>query len=246
MYSMKTSTPSTSRHYEAPGDADKDSLTSHKPHQRRANVSPGIPPLIVIFLFIGLPALIVDQVTKLWVIHNFEDGVAYSLIPHVLAIEVVRNAGAAFSLAQGMGWFFVVAAIVVLIAIAWSCRSVSSRVWQVCVGLIAGGAAGNLIDRLIQPPGYGKGHVIDFINYAGFFVGNVADIFIVVGVIAVLLLTITDIKPYRSEKSSGEGSNSVHGDGNSFSLLQEGAPSDSSCHQLSHREASPSHNNDVI
>ena len=54
-----------------------------------------------------------------------------------------------------------------------------SPILAVLLGLLAGGAAGNLWDRLTRPPAIGQGHVVDFINYNGWFIGNVADIWIV-------------------------------------------------------------------
>ena len=65
----------------------------------------------------------------------------------------------------------------------------------IALGLLLGGALGNLVDRFFRPPGPGRGHVVDFIDYFGWFVGNVADIAIVVaaGIIMVLAFTGTSI-----------------------------------------------------
>ena len=51
--------------------------------------------------------------------------------------------------------------------------------WALALGLLLGGALGNLTDRLLRAPGFGRGHVVDFIDYGGLFIGNVADIAIV-------------------------------------------------------------------
>ena len=53
--------------------------------------------------------------------------------------------------------------------------------WAVALGLLLGGALGNLVDRLLRAPGPGRGHVVDFIDYFGLFIGNVADVAIVAG-----------------------------------------------------------------
>ena len=67
------------------------------------------------------------------------------------------------------------------------------RWWYVVLGLLVGGAAGNLVDRLIQPPAFGQGHVVDFINYNNWFIGNVADIAIVLAVVGVVVLTFLGV-----------------------------------------------------
>ncbi len=54
--------------------------------------------------------------------------------------------------------------------------------WGLALGLVLGGAVGNLIDRIMNPPAFGRGHVTDFLAYGDLFVGNVADVFVVIGV----------------------------------------------------------------
>jgi signal peptidase II len=68
----------------------------------------------------------------------------------------------------------------------------TAAIWLFGIGL--GGALGNLIDRLFRAPGFGRGHVVDFINYGNQFVGNVADIAIVGAAIAVALLAAFGVK----------------------------------------------------
>ncbi|HAJ17552.1 MAG TPA: signal peptidase II, partial [Microbacterium sp.] len=60
--------------------------------------------------------------------------------------------------------------------------------WAVVIGLIWGGAVGNLLDRLFAPPGFGVGHVTDFLAYGNLFIGNLADVIIGIGVGFGLLL----------------------------------------------------------
>ena len=61
------------------------------------------------------------------------------------------------------------------------------------MALLFGGAIGNLIDRLIQPPSFGMGHVVDFLNWNGWFVGNVADIYIVVAAASMFFLAVFEV-----------------------------------------------------
>jgi signal peptidase II len=85
----------------------------------------------------------------------------------------------------------VAALIVVAVAInAWRVRSLG---WSIGLGLVLGGATTHLLDRLFREPAFARGHVVDFIDYAGFFVGNVADIAIVLGAIMLAVLNLRGI-----------------------------------------------------
>ncbi len=70
---------------------------------------------------------------------------------------------------------------------------IRSRAWAITLGLLLGGAIGNLIDRLFRYPGFAHGHVVDFIGYWNWFTGNVADIAIVVAAVMLALLSVRGI-----------------------------------------------------
>lgn len=72
--------------------------------------------------------------------------------------------------------------------------------WGVALGLVLGGAVGNLVDRLVNSPAFGQGHVTDFLAYGGLFVGNVADVFVVAGVGLVCLNLLT-----QTPRTTAEG-----------------------------------------
>ena len=96
-------------------------------------------------------------------------------------LSLIYNPGAAFSLGSGMTWIFAVVGVLAAAAtIIFAVRLRGVR-WGIALGLILGGAVGNLIDRLVNPPSFGHGHVTDFIAYGDLFVGNVADILVVAG-----------------------------------------------------------------
>lgn len=169
-----------------------------------------VAPLLVIFAFIAVPVLIIDQATKAWALSTLEVGAAPKpLIGTFIGLQLVRNPGAAFSLAESFTWVFSVIAAAVLAIIIWSGRAMTNLAWQLSLGLLAGGALGNLVDRLTRPPGIFRGHVIDFLNYRGMFVGNIADIAIVVGVITVVVLVVLGVPstsgkhPYKPERVRG-------------------------------------------
>ena len=88
----------------------------------------------------------------------------------------------------GSTWIFTIISVLVLGVIIWVLPKITSTSVAAVVGLLAGGAAGNLVDRLVQPPSFGRGHVVDFINYNDYFVGNVADIWIVVAAVLMVIV----------------------------------------------------------
>ena len=138
-------------------------------------------------LAVLLLAVAADQITKWWARSALADGRSIALVGRFLRLELVRNPGAAFSVGSGRTWMFTVLAVVILGAMAWLYRRSPDTATRASIALLAGGAVGNLIDRLFQPPSFGQGHVIDFIGYGDWFVGNVADIWIVVAAAALVL-----------------------------------------------------------
>jgi signal peptidase II len=139
-------------------------------------------------LAVGAVTVVVDQGTKIWALRSLTPGEPIDVVGDLLRLNLIRNPGAAFSIGNQATWLLTIVAVVVLVVILASIRRLGHRGWTVCLGLLLGGAVGNLIDRLFREPGFGRGHVVDFIDYGGLFVGNVADVAIVVaaGFIAIL------------------------------------------------------------
>ena len=146
-------------------------------------------PVIVLWL-VALIVIVVDQVTKQWALSALSDGRHTALLGRALGLVLVRNPGAAFSFATGQTWIFALIASLVVAIIIRVSRNLASRSWAVALGLVLGGAVGNLIDRLLREPGFLRGHVIDFIDYGGYFVGNVADIAIVAAAAGIIILSL--------------------------------------------------------
>ncbi|MBK8757698.1 MAG: signal peptidase II [Actinomycetales bacterium] len=150
-------------------------------------------PLIALTGSLALLWYAADQVSKAWALRALADGDPVDLVGQRLRLVLVHNPGAAFSLGTGSTWVLTLLAVVVLIVILRSARSLGSRAWAWAFGLLLGGATGNLTDRLVRPPGVGQGHVVDFIDYNGWFIGNVADIAIVSAAILMALLALRGI-----------------------------------------------------
>lgn len=139
---------------------------------------------------IALTVVAVDLATKQIALAALTGSAPVRLVGDVLALRLIYNPGAAFSLAAGTTWVFTIIAVAVVAVILRIARRLGSPGWAVALGLLLGGAVGNLLDRLFRPPGFGVGHVVDFIDYAGLFVGNVADIAIVAAAAMIMVLTI--------------------------------------------------------
>ncbi len=138
----------------------------------------------VILVAVALAVAMTDQVTKAWALSRLSDGRRIEIAGSVLGLRLVRNPGTAFGLFQGATFLIFLASTLVLIAVVvWGLRSGEGALR---LGLIAGGGAGNLVDRLFRPPGPGRGEVIDFVDLSFWPTFNLADSAIVVGVILLL------------------------------------------------------------
>ena len=145
---------------------------------------------VTVLWAVAVVVIVVDQITKQWALAALADGRHTALLGRALGLVLVRNPGAAFSFATGQTWIFALIAFLVVIIIIRVSRNLVSRSWAVALGLVLGGAVGNLIDRLLREPGFLRGHVIDFIDYGGYFVGNVADIAIVLAAAVIIILSL--------------------------------------------------------
>jgi signal peptidase II len=132
--------------------------------------------------------LAADVVSKVLVVAKLADRPPVRLLDGLLTLDYTRNAGAAFSIGTGTTYVFGIVAIAVIVVILRTARRLFSTPWAVVLGLLLGGATGNLVDRLLRSPGVMRGHVVDWIQLPHFAVFNLADSAISIGgVLAVLL-----------------------------------------------------------
>jgi lipoprotein signal peptidase len=156
----------------------------------RTDSEPGPPPRRRTGLLLGtaLVVLVADVVSKVAIVATMREGETVRLIGRLLRINYTRNAGAAFSIGTGATVLFTAVAVAVVVVIARQARRLVSRSWAVTLGLLLGGALGNLVDRLLRSPAPLRGHVVDWIELPHWPVFNLADASIVCGgVLAVLL-----------------------------------------------------------
>ena len=136
------------------------------------------------FWFSMLLVVIVDQISKWLVISNMEFGNSIPLIKGIISLTYVQNQGAAFGLFAGNTWIFIVSAVLAVLVISvYNYRNPLPNNIQIILGLITGGAIGNLIDRFRYQ------YVIDFFDLGWWPVFNVADMAIVCGGILLIIYT---------------------------------------------------------
>ncbi len=165
-----------------------------------AHESPSIPTptpnrrgLFGLMAAMTVVAYLADQATKAWALANLDSGSPVNVVGEFIRLNLIRNAGAAFSIGNGATWVLTLIAFGVLVFIIRTARRLGSRGWAVALGLLLGGSLGNLTDRMTREPGPGRGHVVDFIDYFGLFIGNVADIAIVGAAVAIGLLALRGV-----------------------------------------------------
>jgi signal peptidase II len=137
---------------------------------------------------VAVAALTLDIVSKIAVVARLEHREPVRLLGGLLKLTVSRNPGAAFSIGTGMTIVFTVIAVGVIVAILRTARRLRSLPWAISLGLLLGGATGNLVDRIVRSPAPLQGHVVDWIELPHWPLFNLADSAIVCGgVLAVLL-----------------------------------------------------------
>lgn len=173
---------------------------------------PAAPPrprhLLVVVVAAAWLAL--DQLTKSWALHALRGGEQIDVV-WTLRFSLAYNTGAAFSVGggKGVGPWIALLAVVVVGVLAWQGRSVRRPLGAVALGLVIGGALGNLVDRAFRTNGAGflHGAVVDFIDLQWWPVFNVADIGVVVGAILLVFVGLTtddDEDPVADDATSSE------------------------------------------
>ena len=129
---------------------------------------------------------VVDQAVKQLMLSWLEPGVPMPVIGDWFRFYLLFNSGAAFSMGENLTWLFTTIQLVFVVGALIVAPKLHGR-WEVLgVALIAGGALGNVLDRLFRAPGFFVGHVVDYISVGSFAVFNIADACITVGVVMLL------------------------------------------------------------
>ncbi|OKH81898.1 peptidase A8 [Mycobacterium sp. ST-F2] len=147
------------------------------------------PRRLRLLLMVAALVLGLDVVTKVLAVKLLVPGQPVEIIGDTITWTLVRNSGAAFSMATGYTWVLTLIATGVVLGIIWMGRRLVSLWWALGLGMILGGAVGNLMDRFFRSPGPLRGHVVDFLSVGWWPVFNVADSAVVCG--AVLLVGLS-------------------------------------------------------
>jgi signal peptidase II len=149
---------------------------------------------LVVLAIVALCVYLVDQIAKVLVVQNLFEGQQVQVLGQLLQFHFVKNPGAAFSIGSGSTWIFSIVGVGVLGFVIWYAPRIRSAAWAILFGLLLGGLLGNLTDRLFREPGFGVGHVVDFLQIPLLpAIFNLADVAIVSSMVLFLILTIRGI-----------------------------------------------------
>jgi signal peptidase II len=144
---------------------------------------------------------VLDLATKLWAVSTLSDRSNIKVIGDFLQLTLVRNPGAAFSVAEGATVFLTLFGFLVMAVIFYYSTRITSKGWSVVLGLAMGGILGNLVDRIFREPGVFRGHVIDWLQIPNWPVFNIADTAIVAAAAISMILSLRNIPPVTRVKS---------------------------------------------
>jgi lipoprotein signal peptidase len=155
---------------------------------------PDRPRRVGLLFGVAAAVLVTDVITKVIVVATLKPLHPVRVVGALLQLDLVRNSGAAFSFGTSMTIVFTLIAVGVIVFIVRTSRRLHSVPWAVTLGLLLGGAAGNLTDRLLRSPGAFRGDVVDWIQLPHWPVFNVADSCIVCGGFLAVVLAARGIR----------------------------------------------------
>src|SRR5271154_4068992 len=155
---------------------------------------PTRPRRVGLLLAVAAFVLAADVISKSIVVARMADHLPIRLLGGLLTITLTRNGGAAFSIGTSMTIVFTAIAVGVIVYILRTARNLRSIGWAITLGLLLGGATGNLLDRIFRAPGAFQGRVVDWIELPHWPVFNLADSAIVCAGVLVVLLALRGIR----------------------------------------------------
>jgi signal peptidase II len=143
---------------------------------------------LFVFLVTAWFVIAIDQLAKFLSIEFLKPGQVVPVLGDLLKLVLVYNDSAAFSLGFGATWIFAITSSIASLVIIWLSPRLETMAWAVTGGVALGGVVGNLVDRLFREPGFGVGHVVDFISIPfNFPIFNIADTAIVAVAVIVVI-----------------------------------------------------------
>lgn len=150
--------------------------------------------LLAVWAGVALLAYVLDQATKWWAERQLTVGVPRQVVGDLLQLDLTHNAGAAFSVGTGYTIVLTIVAIGVVVVCIRLAGRLGSTGWAVALGLLLGGALGNVTDRLLRDPGPLRGHVVDFLRIPHWPIFNLADSSICVAAALFVVLSIRGVR----------------------------------------------------
>ncbi|MFI8964551.1 signal peptidase II [Streptomyces sp. NPDC053493] len=166
--------------------ADETAVPEERPRGKRK---------VVALFVVAVLAYLLDLGSKMLVVEKLEGHEPIKVVGDLLRLEAIRNPGAAFGMGEAFTIIFTCIAVAVIVVIIRLARKLYSLPWAIALGLLLGGALGNLTDRIFRSPGVFEGAVVDFIAPAHFAVFNLADSAIVCGGILIVFLSFRGLDP---------------------------------------------------
>lgn len=137
------------------------------------------------FIYVCVFAVIVlavDQVSKALALNLLTETERIPILGSFLGLQLAFNPGSLLGLGSQFTWVLTIFSAAAVVVMLFAARRTPSTGAALGLSFILGGAVGNLTDRLISPPGFGRGHVVDFLAYENWFIGNLADVALGIGV----------------------------------------------------------------
>jgi signal peptidase II len=184
-------------------------LTAEEVEQSAQELAPGetlgkAGRKLPVVIGVALTVLALDVLTKLVVVHALSGHAPIRLLGGFLTLLLLRNSGAAFSIGTSMTIVFTAIAVAVIFYILRAARKLRSLPWAITLGLLLGGATGNLADRIFRSPGLFRGDVVDWIELPHWPVFNLADSAIVCGGVLAVLLALRGVRLDGSREDAAE------------------------------------------
>ena len=159
---------------------------------------------VAVFVALAAVAIALDQLTKALAMARLGNGIRVALPGPLRGLRLVRNPGASLGLGSGSTWVISLIALAACLLIIVLALRTTSMVWTVVLSVAFSGAAGNLIDRVAYATGFLDGAVVDFLDY-GWSVGNVADVYLTLAGVAVVVLIICNVRFIDQSKTLKHG-----------------------------------------
>ena len=159
---------------------------------------------VAVFVALAAVAIALDQLTKALALARLGNGIRVALPGPLRGLRLVRNPGASLGLGSGSTWVISLIALAACLLIIVLALRTTSMVWTLVLSLAFSGAAGNLIDRVAYATGFLDGAVVDFLDY-GWSVGNVADVYLTLAGVAVVVLIICNVRFIDRSKTLKHG-----------------------------------------